>query len=74
MLKRLTHQLFILAVIVFALTAVSFTPAPAAAASGKPPKVINNILICQEAPLEYGCSPDAFWCCDSSSGECHCGG
>ena len=71
MLKRLTHQLFILAVIVFALTAVSFTPAPAAAASGKPPKIINNIRICWEMPLDSNICPNNLWCCDGDG--CGCG-
>jgi len=64
MLKRLTRKLFTLFVLVFALTVVSFTPAPSAASS------TNSILICWDAPLEYGCT-GIYWCCDGD-GNCFC--
>jgi hypothetical protein len=69
MLKRLTFKFFILSVIVFALTAVSFTPAPASASSAA--ASTNSTRICWDVPLDYGCFPTNRWCCDGN-GDCGC--
>jgi hypothetical protein len=66
MLKRLTRKLFTLFVLVSALSVVSFTPAPSAAAS------TSRIRICWDVPLDYGCYPTNRWCCDGD-GNCGCG-
>lgn len=64
MLKRLTYKLFTLVVLVAALTIVSFTPAPSAAAS------TNSIRICWDVPLDYGCVITNRWCCDDNGCGC----
>ena len=61
MLKRLTHKLLILSLLVAAVAAVSTTPASS-----------RQQYICWEMPLDGGC-PNNLWCCDASGRECGCG-
>jgi len=67
MLKRLTSRFFILSMLVVALTAVSFTPAPAGASS------TSRTRICWDVPIDAGCYPTNRWCCDGN-GDCGCDG
>ena len=69
MLKRLTSRFFILSGLVFALTAVSFTPTQTSAASAAASTA--SIRICWDVPLDAGCYPTNRWCCDGN-GDCGC--
>ena len=61
MLKRLGRKLFTLFVLCAALTTVSSAPASS---------TNRRIVICQEAPMEYGCTSGYYCCYDD--GYCSC--